>query len=249
MKTLSIRSISNTLLNFLFRILGLFQLFILQLIQKKHSNSDHSEFLQIYRKCRLYTLTEDKKLMSLYASVHYINENNIDGDFVECGVWRGGCCMLMALTQLKYGSMADKRKIYLYDTFYGMTNPGKKDPWYAHLFKGMGAVSAEEVKRNMRTTGYPEQNVVFVHGDVLETIPAKEIPGKISLLRLDTDFYESTKHEMEQLFPLIVRGGVLIIDDYYSFAGARKAVDEYIEQNNINIQFHDVMTGVIAYKE
>jgi O-methyltransferase len=249
MKTLSIRSISNTLLNSLFRITGLFQLFILRLNQNKQKNAAHSEFLQIYRKCRLYTLTEDKKLMSLYASVHYINENNIEGDFVECGVWRGGCCMLMALSQLKYKSAADKRKIYLYDTFYGMTAPGKKDPWFAHLFKGMGAVSAEEVKRNMRSTGYPEQNIVLVQGDVLKTIPAKQTPVKISLLRLDTDFYESTKHEMEQLFPLISRGGVLMIDDYYSFAGARKAVDEYLEQNNINLQFHDVMTGVIAYKE
>jgi len=230
-------------------MLGLFQLFILGLSQNKQNRADHSEFLQIYRKCRLYTLTEDKKLMSLYASVHYINENNIEGDFVECGVWRGGCCMLMALSQLKYKSMADKRKIYLYDTFHGMTDAGEKDPWYAHLFKGMGAVSAEEVKRNMWSTGYPEQNIVLVQGNVLETIPGKEIPGKISLLRLDTDFYESTKHEMEQLFPLIARGGVLIIDDYYSFAGARRAVDEYIEHNNIKMQFHDVMTGVIAYKE
>jgi len=249
MKTVSIRSIPNILLNFLFRTVGLFQLFILWLGQNKQNRADHSEFLQIYRKCRLYTLTEDRKLMSLYASVNYINENNIDGDFVECGVWRGGCCMLMALSQLKYKSMADKRRIYLYDTFYGMTEPGEKDPWYAYFFKGLGAISADEVKRNMRSTGYPEQNVVLVQGDVLETIPAKEIPRKISLLRLDTDFYESTKHEMEQLFPLISRGGVLIIDDYYSFAGARKAVDEYIEQNNINIQFQDVVTGVIAYKE
>jgi hypothetical protein len=242
-------SIANTLLNFLFRILGLFQLFILGLRQNKQNMADHSEFLQIYRKCRLYTLTEDKKLMSLYASVNYINENNIDGDFVECGVWRGGSCMLMALTQLKYKSMADKRKIYLYDTFNGMTEPGAKDPWYAYFFKGLGAISAEEVKRNMGSTGYPEQNTVLVQGDVLETIPAKEIPGKIALLRLDTDFYESTKHEMEQLFHLITKGGVLIIDDYYSFPGSRKAVDEYIERNNINIHFQDVMTGVIAYKE
>ncbi|MHA2283539.1 MAG: TylF/MycF/NovP-related O-methyltransferase [Promethearchaeota archaeon] len=193
-------------------------------------------------------MTDDKKLMSIYSAVNYLNKNNIPGDFVECGVWRGGCCMLMALTQLKYDKEAQKRKIYLYDTFNGMTKPGKNDPWYTHLFKGLGSVSLEEVKKNILSTNYPENNVVFAKGNILKTIPLKYLPEKISLLRLDTDYYESTKHELEHLFPLLVKGGVLMIDDYYSFSGAKKAVDEYIKQNDINIDFEDIVTGIIAYK-
>ena len=82
------------------------------------------------------------------------------------------------------------------------------------------------VKKNMASTDYPEENIIYIKGKIEETLPGY-IPRKISILRLDTDWYESTKHELEHLYPILSPGGVLIIDDYGHFAGARKAVDEY----------------------
>lgn len=226
--------------------MGLFAFFVAWLRRKKYPQ--YVDFINIYLKCRSYTLTDNKKLTSLYGAVNYMNDNNIPGDFVECGVWRGGSSMLMALTQLHHASSNGTRNIYLYDTFSGMTKPGEKDPWYAHLYTGMGAISLEEVKENMLSTQYPPENIIFVKGDVLQTIPSEGLPEKIAILRLDTDFYESTKHELEHLYPRIVRGGALIIDDYYSFPGSKKAFDEYVEQNGIQLQCIDIGTGIMAYK-
>jgi hypothetical protein len=108
--------------------------------------------------------------------------------------------------------------------------------------------SIEEVKNNIATLNYPTEKVYFVKGKVEDTIPTT-IPQKIAVLRLDTDWYESTKHELEHLFPLLVSGGVLIIDDYGHWEGARKAVDEYIEKNNLNILLNRIdYTGRIAIK-
>ena len=97
----------------------------------------------------------------------------------------------------------------------------------------------EDVKKNVLSTGYPERNVHFIKGKVEDSIPG-HIPEKIALLRLDTDWYESTKHEMTHLFPRLVQGGVLIIDDYGHWEGARRAVDEYCADNGIHILLNRV---------
>ena len=161
----------------------------------------------------------------LKEAVHKVT--NIPGDFVECGVWRGGNCMLMA-TELQ--KMGQNRKIWLYDTFEGMPKPGEhdvkfdgkkaKDIWYEDWCRA----SLSDVEKNMVSTGYT--NWICIVGDVLKTIP-KNTPKQIALLRLDTDFYESTKHELIHLYPLLEKDGVLIIDDYHSWQGSRKACDEY----------------------
>jgi hypothetical protein len=105
-----------------------------------------------------------------------------------------------------------------------------------------------EVKKNMALTNYPEDNIRYIKGMVEETIPAN-LPEKISILRLDTDWYESTLHELEHLYPLLSVGGVLIIDDYGHWQGAKKAVDEYISKNKLRILLNRIdYTGRIAIK-
>ena len=92
------------------------------------------------------------------------------------------------------------------------------------------------------------KNIIYIKGKVEETIP-EIIPGKISLLRLDTDWYESTLHNLNHLFPLLSKGGILILDDYGHWQGARKAVDEYLEKNNVKILLNRIdYTGRIAVK-
>jgi len=208
---------------------------------RKANNSDienDAEFIELYGKIKDYTMVGIERCYTLYTSVKYILKNNIPGDFVECGVWKGGSSMLVALL-LKNENVVD-RKIYLYDTFAGMTEPGKNDgveekiEWEKNK-KDDGNnswcfASYEEVEANMKSTGYPVGNIRLLKGKVEDTIPGT-MPAKIALLRLDTDWYESTKHELTYLFPLLEKSGVLIIDDYGAWQGARKAVDEYLKDN------------------
>lgn len=209
--------------------------------------SDMEEnFKTIWEEVHLYTMTSVERGYSLFKAVEYIIKNKIPGSLTECGVWKGGSCMLIAKTLMLLGE--SDRKIYLYDTYEGMPKPTKEDviSWNGRsaLEKweedksgtkdnfGSWAVGLEEVKANVFGTAYPEDMFVFIPGDVSITLENKK-PDKISLLRLDTDWYASTAKELETLYPLLSERGVLIIDDYGHFDGARKAVDEYFENRSI----------------
>lgn len=215
---------------------------------------------QIIQQTKPYTLTTPERIGSLVNAVNYVVDNNIDGDIVECGVWKGGSSMA-AIAALKHKNDFS-RAIYLYDTYEGMSAPTKEDK----VFTGKSAEemlgnsniddatsvwcysSITEVKANVATLNYPTQKLHFIKGKVEDTIP-QNIPTKIAVLRLDTDWYQSTKHELEHLYPLLVSGGVLIIDDYGHWEGARKAVDEYIETHNLQILLNRIdYTGRIAIK-
>lgn len=198
---------------------------------------DH-QFIEIFSKVKEFTLVGIERSYALYKAVQYIVENKIAGDFVECGVWRGGSCMLIAYTLKSYG--ITNRNIWLYDTFAGMVQPGEhdgaleKEEWKKQRITDeknnwcLGEI--EDVTRNLSTTGYPEDSFRIIKGKVEETIPAA-VPDAISLLRLDTDWYESTKHELHHLYPLLAEKGILIIDDYGTWEGARKATDDFFANN------------------
>lgn len=182
------------------------------------------------------------RLWAVIQSTKYIVKNDIQGDFVECGVWRGGCALAMAMV---LDDLGVDRKIYLFDTFEGMTEPTKYDLTFLNkgafdTFKTLQKdkhndwcyASIHDVKAQFRKLGL-EKNAKFIQGDVLETLKKEiNLPNKISLLRLDTDWYESTKLEMEKLYPKLVRNGVLLIDDYGDWQGCKKAIDEYFKENN-----------------
>jgi hypothetical protein len=198
------------------------------------------EFLALYEQCRQYTMTSWERLYALYKSVQYTVENRIPGDLVECGVWRGGSMKLVAHVLHSLGDT--NRTLFLYDTFEGMTEP---DPAFDIDFSGNEAVNdwrevqrrgvkwayapVEEVQQIIASTGYPMEKVKLVKGRVEETIPGT-IPAFIALLRLDTDWYSSTKHEMEHLYPKLSPQGILILDDYGHYQGARRGVDEYLSK-------------------
>ena len=183
-------------------------------------------------------MTSPERLYALYKAVHYVNHAGIPGAFVECGVWRGGSVMMMAET-LKLDGKTD-RPIFLYDTFEGMSEPTAEDVdlkgnaarnLLARQPRGTDSYDwayapKDEVERNVYSTAYPSALFNLVKGKVEDTIP-RTLPDKLSLLRLDTDWYESTRHELVHLFPRLERGGVLIIDDYGHWKGSRRAVDEY----------------------
>jgi len=211
------------------------------------------DFFTLWDRISAYTMISAERGYALYSAVRYVIGAGIPGDFAECGVWKGGAAMLMALTVLKYAP-ADPRRIYLFDTFSGMTVPGENDriAWNGrpvlekwdedkrgekNNFRWW-AVIREEVVNNMQSTAYPEDMYFAVEGDVIETVP-KHAPGSLAILRLDTDWYESTAHELRHLYPRLSSGGVLLIDDYGHFTGARKAVDEYFSEHPVFLHRDD----------
>jgi O-methyltransferase len=185
-----------------------------------------------------YTMTSIERQIALIRSVRYVVAHKIEGSFVECGVWKGGSSMAIALTLIQEG--ATDREMYLFDTFEGMSPPGECDraadgtPAQSYLDwdpakTGLvwAVASINDVRQNMASTGYGEDHVHYIKGPVELTLPLFAPNGPIALLRLDTDWYDSTKHELVHLFPFVSNGGILIVDDYGHWQGARKAVDEY----------------------
>jgi O-methyltransferase len=195
------------------------------------------ETVTLLRRVLPYTMTSPARIVAVCSAVRYVEANSIPGAFVECGVWKGGSSMAAALT------FKTPRPLFLFDTFEGMTDPTAND---RHSASGQLASAMlrkadphatircysalEEVKRNMDSTGYPPAEISYIKGKVEDTVPAAA-PEQIAVLRLDTDWYESTRHELEHLYPRLSPGGVLIIDDYGYWAGARKAVDEYFRDS------------------
>ncbi len=216
----------------------------------------------VYGKVAGHTMTSPERIYSLMEAVKYIERNKIEGDIVECGVWRGGSMMAVAETLKACNNSS--RTLYLYDTFEGMPPPTEHDTTYSGEKAGKllekdsdkeknlvwAYSSMETVREGMQSTGYPENKIKYVKGKVEDTIRGDHLPSKIALLRLDTDWYESTYHEMIHLFPLLVTGGILILDDYGHWQGARKAVDEYFEKNPFRIFLGRIdETGRIAIKQ
>jgi O-methyltransferase len=197
------------------------------------------DFKRLYESCRTETMTSLERMYALWGAVRHINKAAIPGAIVECGVWRGGSMMLAARTLLDLGD--SDRSLWLYDTYDGMTAPTALDV-QAISGETAQAVLASQTKdndnpfwalaqrdiveRNMAGTEYPQARTHYVEGPVEDTLP-RQAPDEIALLRLDTDWYESTRHELIHLWPRLRPGGVLIIDDYGYWQGARKAVDEF----------------------
>lgn len=205
--------------------------------------------LRDFQSCQPFTMTSLLAAYHLQNSVDYVLNAEIPGAIVECGVWRGGCMMLAAHRLKRRGA---ERDIWLYDTFAGMTEPGDEDAKTMMGADGKPVVVAakqmwtedyrsngrewcfadrEDVETNLRSTGYSMDRIRMVEGDVAETLRIS-VPEKIAVLRLDTDWYASTKLELEVLYPRLQRGGVLILDDYGGWHGQRKATDEFFSKTH-----------------
>ncbi|MCG8442639.1 MAG: TylF/MycF family methyltransferase [Caulobacterales bacterium] len=209
-------------------------------------------FAAIYDRCADYTMASPARVYSIYLAVRYLVQNRIPGDMAECGVWRGGSSMAAALALIDIGDTS--RKLYLYDTFEGMPEPEavdrRSDGRHAdEILKGLGHqkmsewchASIDDVRRNMMSTGYPAENIVYVRGRVQDTIP-REAPDRLAFLRLDTDWHASTAHELKHLFPLLEKRGVAMFDDYGSWEGHRTAIDEYFAERSVFPLFNRVDT-------
>lgn len=206
------------------------------------------EVLRIYERVRPYTMTNLLRVNALVQAVQHVVRRGVPGAFVECGVWRGGSVLAMLLKLRQLG--VTDRDLFLYDTFEGMTVPGQADTspferpalltWRHAVAAGRRAwheffkpelFNFDQVRETVLAAGYPGERIHFVRGDVKDTLPSRA-PETIALLRLDTDWYDSTRHELQHLYPRLSAGGVLIVDDYGHWDGCRKAVDEYFSNGS-----------------
>jgi O-methyltransferase len=202
---------------------------------------------ETYRIVKPFTMTSRFRVLELCNATRYVIRHNIPGAIVECGVWRGGSVMAVLRTLVECG--IKDREIYLFDTFEGMVQPGEKDgaqerQIHREQIREDGSTDwcrseMDEVRKNLETCGYPMERIHFVKGRVEQTIPAGA-PTTIALLRLDTDWYESTKHELVHMYPSLVPGGVLILDDYGTWQGAYKAVNEYFAEEGKRFYLHKI---------
>jgi hypothetical protein len=199
-------------------------------------NPDEMNFLRSVFNKHL-TMTSFESLCTLAITCKHISKSNISGSFVEAGVWRGGSS-IVAKKFLK-----GEREFFLYDTFAGMTEPSIHDfrvggsnysssleKWksgQAENHNDWVFASLEEVQKNFDGFGLLDDSIVFHKGDVREALNEMQLPWEIVLLRLDTDFYDSTLIELQTLYPKLAKGGILILDDYGHWDGARLAVDEF----------------------
>jgi O-methyltransferase len=199
------------------------------------------------------TMAPREAVINTMLSAKYVVEQDLPGDFVECGVWRGGNALA---AKLVFEDLGSPKGVWLFDTFKGMTEPTKRD---VRIQTGQPALmkfvstqeadfnrwcyaSLEEVKNNFKVAGADLSAVRFIEGDILQTLQnEKNTPSGISVLRLDTDWYESTKIELETLYPILTKGGILIIDDYGCWDGCRKAVDEFFNNSDFDRPFFQVV--------
>ncbi len=215
-------------------------------------------FPEVWRSVRDFTMTDSVRIDAVYDTVLQLETLGIQGDLVECGVYRGGSSMAMALA-LNAIQCRD-RTIWMFDTYQGMTRPesadvalGSGEPalkTFVATATGENsstwcAASLDDLRTNMSSTGFPTERVRFVVGPVEETLSFGDIPERIALLRLDTDWYASTRAELQTLFPRMASGGVLIVDDYWSWSGSKKAVDDYFLENNVALPLIHVGGGSV----
>ncbi|MFE4379904.1 TylF/MycF/NovP-related O-methyltransferase [Streptomyces cyaneofuscatus] len=215
------------------------------------------EARDIIRAVKPYSMTSPERLNAFILATRYIARHNIPGDIVECGVWRGGSMQACARTLLSVGE--DERELYLFDTYEGMTPPTAEDLRRdgrpaQELLDAQGkdrpiwaVASLEDVQAGFENVPYPKERVHYVRGRVEDTVPA-QAPEQIAILRLDTDWYASTKHELEHLYSRLVSGGVLLIDDYGYWQGSRQAVDEFLDKTGERLLLLRMDEGRIAVK-
>jgi len=203
------------------------------------------------------------------ALVEDILKKNIQGAFVECGVDTGRQEVMWISKFKEYNTL---RHIHMYDTFKGLTKPTEFDymckdyngsDYMKDEFLGKNLTTyweqkiidnttnawcytpLDKVKYNIECTNYNADYLHYVVGDVMETLScSSNIPDKIAYLRLDTDWYDSTKKELDELFNNVVENGIIVFDDYFLWNGQRKAVDDFLKNNNLNYKIHQICNEI-----
>ncbi len=192
------------------------------------------------------TMIEMPRMDQLHAAIRDVLTHNVPGDFIECGVWRGGATIFMRAALEAYGDSA--RRVWAADSFEGLPKP---NPALYPADQGDRlwtmtelAVGVHQVKANFDRYGLLDDRVQFLVGWFKDTLPSAPIE-KLAVLRVDADLYESTTQALEYLYPKLSAGGYCIIDDYGAVASCRKAVEDFRARHGIRDELQRIDdTGV-----
>lgn len=222
---------------------------------------EEQEIKKAARKVSTHTMVSFERLATLWLQVRYLDRLGIPGNFVECGVWRGGSCGMMALAHQQSGRA--RREIHMFDSFEGLPEPkaaddGAKAVVYSSQHAG-GALNPigkcvgplDDNRELMeKIVGYPKNLLHYHKGWFEETVPKLQDFGPIALLRLDGDWYESTKVCLDHLYDRVSPGGLIVVDDYGHWEGCKKALDEFFVKRKINAYLHHIdYTGRYFFKQ
>jgi O-methyltransferase len=198
------------------------------------------------------TMIGMQRLTSLQRCVETVLTEDIPGDLIECGVWRGGACILMRAVLAAYGDQ--ERCVWVADSFAGVPKPDKENysadvDMKLHLSRDVLGVSEAAVRANFERYGLLDDRVRFLPGWFKDTLRVPPV-DRLALLRLDGDLYESTIQALQALYPRLSRGGFCIIDDYHAIAACRQAVTDYREKESVSEEITEIDgTGVLWRKQ
>ena len=196
-----------------------------------------------------YSMIGLKRMDNIWECIDSVFRDDVKGDFIETGVWRGGSCIFMRAILGTYGDTG--RCVWAADSFEGLPKPDapasglldQQDLSENQYLK----VSLEEVQRNFRRFGLLDGQVRFIKGWFKDTLGCAPI-DRLAILRLDGDLYESTMDAIRPLYPKVSPGGFVIVDDYYTWEGCRKAIDEYRQEFNITAKIHEIDGSAIFWR-
>ena len=197
-----------------------------------------------------HTMIGLKRLSNIQMCVEDVLMNNIPGDLIETGVWRGGAVIFMRALLKAYG--IEDKKIWVADSFEGLPPPNaarypadRNDKY--HLMSHL-AVSLDQVKANFEAFDLLDEQVCFLKGWFKDTLPVAPI-SKLSVMRLDGDMYESTMDALIHLYPKLSPGGYVIIDDYGDIESCRKAVHDYRTGNDVTDEIQTIDWSGVYWKK
>ncbi len=215
--------------------------------------------LVLFKKIYPYTMVDSKRLSNIYDLSELIEKNRVDGVFVECGVWKGGCAAIMGSVSKRARS---NRKIWLFDSFEGLPEPTTEDGKIAKDYsqnrasgrlktidKCVGPLNdVKEIFFDILKIN--QDNVVIKKGWFQDTLPkARNEIGQISVLRLDGDWYESTKCCLDNLYDNVIVGGYIVVDDYGHWEGCKKAIDDFFMKRNIKTDLIKIDYAGVYFKK
>ena len=215
--------------------------------------------LNLFRKIYPYTMVDSKRLSNIYDLAELIEKNKLKGAFLECGVWKGGCAAIMGFVAKRAKS---NRKIWLFDSFKGLPEPTAKDGKIARDYaqnRAEGKLETinkcvgplDDVKKIFfNILKINPDNVVIKKGWFQDVLPeARSEIGPISILRLDGDWYESTKCCLVNLYDNVIRGGYIVIDDYGHWSGCKKSVDDFLAERKIKTSLIKIDYAGVYFKK
>ena len=215
------------------------------------------EVRKIIRSARPFTMTSNQSICALVMATKHIDECLIAGDIVECGVWAGGSIIASKLAQDK----TFHRNFWLFDTFEGMTKPTIEDGVVAQKVFDLETkngkdsnwlkISKEVVQKNIIDTTGDDNFCNYISGPIEETLISQKasLPNQIAILRIDTDWHDSTMAALENLFQLVVPGGVVILDDYGFWEGSRLAAENFFKKQSFKPFLIPVDKGTVFFQK